>query len=81
VAPPEPVIQTVFVEPPANRVSLLVGYGPIGLKRTENPEVFEVQREYGGVLGIQYSRAMGSYSGTVGLLTNQTGLLGAGYEF
>lgn len=77
----EPQIKEKIVEKEVpvfkkNRISLLAGYGPIGLDTKvlgESTKVFQVEKSFGPVSGLRYTRMFGpTWSGSFEYLTNHT---------
>lgn len=68
-----------------NRISILAGYGPIGLiTRQQNGErkVFFIEKEYGPVTGLRYTRNISPiWSFSAEYITNNTGVGTIGWGF
>jgi len=82
VAPAVVYLPAEKVEEKKNRVTLHGGYGQTGLKTELSPGMAKVSHERGIVFGGTYSRKVTdkySISGTA--LSNQTFMLGLGYDF
>lgn len=79
----EKVVEKRFVTFKKNRISILAGYGPIGLITTVEGDIdqtFEVEKDFGPITGARYTRNFDStISMSVEYLTNHTGTLGLGW--
>lgn len=69
-----------------NTISILAGYGPIGLATVKGAEagqeVFEVTKEFGPLAGLRYTRHMDEeWSASIEAMTNYSGVLGVGYSW
>lgn len=65
-----------------NRISVLAGYGPIGLQATdiEDSKHFEIKKEFGPITGLRYTRGLSpSWSLSIEVLTNHTGAMALGW--
>lgn len=65
-----------------NRVRLLGGFGLVGTDLASYPNKVVVSSSMGPVLGVEYTRMVNErISVGVDLLSNQTALIGVGYDF
>jgi len=69
-----------------NRISVLGGYGPVGLNTVESKvkgrNVYEVAKEFGPMFGFRYDRHLDpEWSISLEYLSNYTGVGGVGYSF
>jgi hypothetical protein len=66
-----------------NRISVLAGYGPIGLDTIHLDDTgkhYEIRKEFGPVTGLRYTRGLSpSWSLSIEFLTNHTGALALGW--
>ena len=68
-----------------NKISILGGYGPIGLitkRQGTDRKVYQVDKEYGPVLGLRYTHNFNPiWSLSAEYITNQTGVGAVGWSW